>query len=414
MILILLGYMFFSYAQNNVASITNPNNHIKEKRCNDAELVVSDGTKIYLSDCVNGRYTNVKNLTGYAEKSISRVKIGDATGDGFNDIVVLFRDVKDSIMKFDVWSYNGLDWFKTVDGFNTQRKWSHRLNVSSTFEVGDTDGDDITDNIVTSRLHEPLEEDLNNYEGEVYKFNEHSFSLVQSRLKPTGEFDAMELGDIDGDKRNEIIYGSSNDPENRRLTIFKYLDGTYKDMNLCKLPTNLRERGILDDISIGDVDGDGKKEIIGSGNAKRMEVWDLVDNELRLVFTGRDLGGLAQANTCGDYDGDGVDEIIVVAGPTVFIYKYLDNDFKQIWSDKPGGTYADLGGASSGDMNGDGIDEFEVGLYPQDLKMPHQIFLYEKKEDTWKVVFQFTVDQKSWDTMSDIGDIDNKPFIDKK
>ena len=83
--------------------------------------------------------------------------------------------------------------------------------------------------------------------------------------------DVIALGDIDGDCQNEIILGSGN--PKRLISVYRFLEDEYKLIYQAQADSAVP--GVFDNISLGDIDGDKDMEIIGSGNTKRIEVFDL-------------------------------------------------------------------------------------------------------------------------------------------
>jgi hypothetical protein len=132
--------------------------------------------------------------------------------------------------------------------------------------------------------------------------------------------------------------------------------------------------------SIGDVDGDGRDDYgVGYPDAShpdaqsgRVELYRATTTVVQLEQLGpRDVPGFGRAvDTCGDIDGDGVPDLIVAspfddkAGPEAGAARVLRGSNGAVLWEFLGGKGEQLGGAviSAGDLNGDGRDDFAVGI----------------------------------------------------
>lgn len=165
-------------------------------------------------------------------------------------------------------------------------------------------------------------------------------------------------GDLNGDGTNEIITGAGPGG-GPHVRIFKS-DGTPVG-GFFAYDATLRN-GV--NVAVGDLDGDGKGEIItgpGKGSAPEIKAFDLKGflKERFLIFAPDFFGGVNVAS--GDTDGDGKDEIIAgqaTDGSQIRIfgqYLVLKSEFFA-FSDFSGGV-----NVASGDLDGDGKAEIIVG-----------------------------------------------------
>ena len=388
--------------------------HLEEK-CKDPELAITDGQNIYIFNYINGEYTNVQTITEYAQNArISNVRINDITGDGKNDLIIVKLDREKNI-HLDTWSYN----VKELNKINSLKMGTNQRTVATliSFQVGDTDGDGKQNDIAVSNL-------LSRKQGSLYKYDGDTVLLVGEKIAHIENFDTVEIGDITGDKNNEIIYSSRKQDIRkaeldtvygrlqRTIDLYSFINGEY-ELIARTWGSDKILSGQFDHLSLGDIDGDGDKEIVGSGSTKRIEVFDYKNDSLKLIYVGDTLGGNVQTNTCGDFDGDGIDEIIAVCAGKVRMYKQLNGEIKEIWSDKPYGKGSLLGSASSGDIDGDGIDEFIFGVKDERYSLEGDKFtaivgLYKYDGKTWNNVFTYDKVKSMSVIKTAIGDLDNK------
>ncbi|MCP4692005.1 MAG: hypothetical protein GY859_28425, partial [Desulfobacterales bacterium] len=189
-------------------------------------------------------------------------------------------------------------------------------------------------------------------------------------------------GDVDGDGKYEIILGLGPGGEGM-LEIFNYTAGElihqtwveidWADYNLAS--GEIRPAG-------GDVDGDGKDEIIVGlgpvpGSASLPDgYFDVLDDDFTLLGSGRidwldynTLNGESRP-AAGDLDGDGKSEIIMglggQGGGALEIFKVAASSVvHHDWVELSFTDYNDVHGETrpaAGDADQDGIDELFIGL----------------------------------------------------
>ncbi|TSC95867.1 MAG: FG-GAP repeat-containing protein [Parcubacteria group bacterium Athens1014_10] len=171
------------------------------------------------------------------------------------------------------------------------------------------------------------------------------------------------VGDLEGDGVDEIITGSGpggtphiqifNGKGERLTPGFWALDGKFKG-------------GVF--VAGGDINGDGKDEIIvtaGKGGGAQVMAYDK-DGKVLLNFFAYDQytfrGGISVSKA--DLNGDGVDEIVTVPEVGTTHIQTFTGDGKKI---NPGfyafnQNFKGGGSVAGGDINGDGKDEFVVGV----------------------------------------------------
>ncbi len=184
--------------------------------------------------------------------------------------------------------------------------------------------------------------------------------------------------DLDGDWIDELIVGTGPDPKNPgTLKVLKY-----KGLRFVEIMTRTiyldAKKGI--NIAAGDIDGDGKPEIItspgpGEYNPATITVWKYADAGLSELSTFTAFEGTYGVTiAAGDTDGDGMAEIVAGTGPDpknsslVRIYR---TDGTMISEFTPYNSKHGYGvTVTAGDMDGDGVDEIITGLGPSPQNEP--------------------------------------------
>jgi hypothetical protein len=190
------------------------------------------------------------------------------------------------------------------------------------------------------------------------------------------------LFDLDGDGALEIIFGTKNDSSGlKRLMALKY-DGTFP----AGFPY-VTNGPINDDIAIGDLDGDGLKELVFY--CKNRYVYAVRQNGTNYPGFPK-FTGLAATDewvgspALGDVDGDGQLEIIYTPNETGLLSKLVVLD-----TNYAGGTSGQflagwpvaLPGSSEGspvvgDIDGDGSPEILHGIGGGNAAAPYNLYAY--------------------------------------
>ncbi|MFO7559316.1 MAG: VCBS repeat-containing protein [Desulfobacterales bacterium] len=192
------------------------------------------------------------------------------------------------------------------------------------------------------------------------------------------------LGDIDGDGKDEIIIGLGPD---RDPSIpggsFQILDHDYSHLAWGRITwSEYNETNGEGYPACGDIDGDGKDEIfigLGNGGLGQVEIFNFQGGSV--VHKGwlkvdwpeynQILGQTRPAS--GDIDGDGKDEIIIGLGSDgsdpempAGLFLALDNNYSYLaWGEIDWPAYNETNGESfpsTGNLNGDGKEMIVMGL----------------------------------------------------
>jgi len=168
------------------------------------------------------------------------------------------------------------------------------------------------------------------------------------------------VGDLDGDGIKEIITGAGKGggPHIRIFSATGQLNNQF-------FALDKSFRGGVE-VATGDLDGDGKDEILvvaQSGNKPEVLIFDINGNILNKFLAFENNSNLGLHIATGDLDGNGKDEVIVGAGsgngPRVLVFDMqgkLASQFFAYAENFRGGVYV-----ASGDTDANGVDEIIVG-----------------------------------------------------
>lgn len=192
-------------------------------------------------------------------------------------------------------------------------------------------------------------------------------------------------GDIDGDGKDEIIIGMGpiSGDQTAPAGHFEVLDSNHQHLFWGQVNWGPYNEGNGETWpTCGDIDGDGKDEILiglGKGGMGIIEVFSVSDNQLKhltwMASTWNEYN-LARGEvrpSSGDLDGDGKDDIIIGLGPVADnpempggTYEVLSGSGQHMaWGEVGWADYNQLNGESRpviGDLDGDGTNEIIVGL----------------------------------------------------
>ena len=120
-------------------------------------------------------------------------------------------------------------------------------------------------------------------------------------------------------------------------------------------------RGPIDDLTVGDLDGDGANEIFGSGYMSgKIYIWRYTDGEYEQIWTTEGTDDYDQSNEIADIDGDGINEFMFCEYMAMNLVVYKYDTTAGTWGEV--GTYSGCPGNAADEMvswdwDGDGAAE---------------------------------------------------------
>jgi len=180
--------------------------------------------------------------------------VGDADNDEYNEIVLAMFETGAPI----IWKKEGETWISNTADSVPLEYWDPDISTLGIDVVRVRDADNV--------INESGERDNeiiaggNNSRLMVWKYNDDTghYELVFISDDLFGLTQGVDAGDIDGDGENEIAIASSY--EDNLLYLFKYLGAGVGYQRVYSIPREGPEIGL----SVGDLDGDGKAEIIST------------------------------------------------------------------------------------------------------------------------------------------------------
>ena len=230
-----------------------------------------------------------------------------------------------------------------------------------------------------------------------------SFALLNLQYSLSGPYGCARVGDVDNDGKNELIVGTYDAGGNCQIQIYQWTGSTY---------TLIWSKSFLGYACHGfaaDVDTDGQNELIVSVDYGDTGGWVKIfeytgSNNWTEVWTG-------QFNTIrnnrevavGDCDNDGKNEMVIGVswyGRIGYIYEHSGgNTYTKSWET----SGYDWDSVTIGDVDNDGLNEFVAGLgLWSGSTCPLRIYKYSG--GTYNIIWEYTLNNF---TEAVIGDVDN-------
>jgi hypothetical protein len=163
---------------------------------------------------------------------------------------------------------------------------------------------------------------------------------------------------MDGDGLPEIAF-QCYAPDT--LHVHEYTDGSYPTIAEVDLPGNLNTNPmIIDDMEHGDVNGDGRDDIVFCGNSGQGHVLTYTDGTYDIKYLAGASERFSNSQTCsaGDITGDGTDDMLVVNQEGAKVYSYDNGAYQEVWVGPYPTTTPGIGASFIGDADNDGEEEF--------------------------------------------------------
>ncbi|MCX8173475.1 MAG: VCBS repeat-containing protein [Thermoplasmata archaeon] len=185
--------------------------------------------------------------------------------------------------------------------------------------------------------------------------------------------------DLDGDNVNEIVVGTGT----ASISVYNYNAG------LLFMKGMTMTQDAVFEVKIGDVDGDGRKDIVfvdWRGNTEStVRVLDYYFGQFTQKFASPYIPGILSALTVDDLNGDGVDEIVAGSGDGfIWIISIGNVSGGSTRTDTVFVSHAQIFGVAVGDFEGDGIKDiacttWDGYIYITDTQTKTVKYLSEKR-----------------------------------
>ena len=277
--------------------------------------------------------------TYIVKDGICSIAVRDVNGDGRNEVIAGGGEM--------VYCLNGAGTLL----WNFSLPYGGRLRYGHAFTLGDVDGDGLEDVVIGTCTYA----DWSPPSGNSVVVIKSDGTLLWEEQMPEC-VSSIAVGDMNGDGKNEVVVGVSVpwgiDMDN--LYVLKN-DGTL----LWSYPAGVGMAGRrVNDISLGDLDGDEVKEIVAGSEDNTIYV---LKGNGTLLWNYTTSSYLREVEI-GDIDGDGINEVIA-GGFDSKVYA-IKNNGTLLWKYQ---TKGHIYGLVIGDVNGDRKGDVIVGSRDQNV-----------------------------------------------
>jgi len=244
---------------------------------------------------------------GGKQNRLRDFEIGDVTGDKQDNIAIVTHD--QGVVA--VLSRGESGWEATeID--RKPKTFVHEV------ELGDLDGDGLLEIYATPS--QPNKFDGTPQPGEIvsYHHTPEGFKRQVVEEFPLRHVKEILVADADGSGRPalwasleaELGRGGTRSPDADKILLrrYRFENGEYVGQTICSL-----DDGLCRFLNAGDVDGDGKPELIASTHKRGIWLIRPTEEQPRPELIDADSSGFEHATVLADLDGDGAEEIYVAA-----------------------------------------------------------------------------------------------------
>jgi hypothetical protein len=289
---------------------------------------------------------------------IGAILVSDMDGDGLPEILTGPRQFG-NIFAF--------------DPSTLQKKWtvSNSDYRVSDIAIGDVDNDGSVELLWNSQARLSIAGWQNN-------------RIKWQNLVLSGTLIGPEVGDIDGDGKDEIVLITGGSPSgystNGRILVF---DAIGRRLHAISSPVMSANANGLHDLKLRDVNADGKPEILVAGdNAYNglVEIYSFdTANKFTLEWTSdayKPANSYFTAVEAADIDNDGQVELIAGAGRYLYVYSLLPDPLPLQWKSIDLGGY--VSALATADIDQDGIKEIITMQKDSDVYIFSGLGLYKE------------------------------------
>ncbi|HUU84722.1 MAG TPA: VCBS repeat-containing protein [Phycisphaerae bacterium] len=255
---------------------------------------------------------------GGKQNRLRDFEVGDVTGDGSPDIVIVTHDQGVVVVltrSSDGWKATELD--------RKPGTWIHEV------ELADLDGDGLAEIYTTPS--QPNRLNGTSQPGQIVAYRHTADGFERVVVESFAKRHPKEILAADIDGRPCLIAAVEADlgkepnpqPDSDKVVLKRYRieDGQYVGQEVCALPDKMCRF-----LNAGDLDGDGKPEVTASMHKIGLWMARPGPGQWKTELIERNSGGFEHATVLADLDGDGTQEIYVAADSQQQVCRYRRTD----------------------------------------------------------------------------------------
>ena len=277
--------------------------------------------------------------------------VGDADNDGKNELLIGGRDPFMRVMKYDEASQTYQEQARIMDPVLGIGYTLLGLGSATGFFIGDADNDGDNDVGVAWGRH------FSAFEWDGSRYHKIGQHIVTDAGGWETTLDCM-VGDVDNDGRNEVVVTGGYRSGLPEVLVLEWDGTTFTEESSWNAPGS---RSVYFPW-IADVDEDGDNEIIVNTNETVVLNWDGASWQPTVVARYDDTAGYPFGCVSKDSDGDGKPEIhVTFYTPELAVYEWTGDGYEQKYHRVWEGEDATIEAIDVGDVDDDGVAEICVG-----------------------------------------------------